>query len=89
MSIWKRALFSLCFTAVTITVLSYGPEWLEKHLGIARFASLLAISLLFILWAFTAHRQSEIRLATERANLEAKYEAQMARLIEDAAPLQK
>ncbi len=64
---------------------NFAPTWLKNHLGVSPFASILAMGLLGAVGGFLAHQQTKQRFAAERAAIEAKYEAKMAQLIQNAA----
>ena len=69
--------------------MSYVPRGLDKYLGVSTVVSLLALSLPCALCAFISHRQTERRLAAERIALDAKYEAKMQELIQQATAKHK
>lgn len=79
----KRNRMGIGFLCVMGTSLM--PEWLEWQLGISPLVSVSVMGFVAGLWAFAAYLKTEREFVLRRAAIEAKYEAEMAEIVHDAA----
>jgi hypothetical protein len=79
-SSWKQSLRSLCVMLIPL----YAVQWLIMQWGLSPFIAPAALGFMIAAWAAFQLLVTQGRLQRERAALDAKYDAKMAELIQDA-----